>query len=230
MLLLLTGNKKDRKEAVNRLIEEHGGDPSRAQRIVFDDIGPEQNISDLVVTQSGLFGDTEFFVLTDMSRELDLKSLLEDYASSNNLIIFSEATVTKKILGEFQKVGVEAQEFAPEAKEAKPAFNVFSLADALGRRDKKNLWILYQQALRSASVEEINGILLWQLKNMALVLSSPSATKSMKPFVYKKNQGFAKNYSAEEVNSLIRSFTHAFHNRDIYDSLDIQVEKILLGL
>ena len=230
MLFLLSGNKKERKEQINQIIIEHGGAPSAVNRINFEDLSADQELSDLVVTQAGLFGDKEFFVLSDMARELALRDLLAEYAESPNIIIFSEATITKKILGEFERVEFSYHELSPEPKEQKSSFNVFSLADALGNRDKKNLWLLYRQALRNSSTEEINGILLWQLKNMALVASSKEIPAGMKPFVFSKNQRFVKNYSLAEIKGLIKKFTQAFHNRDVYNTLDVQVEKIILGL
>jgi hypothetical protein len=229
MLHLVSGNLNDRKDYINTLISDAGGDPSLVQRVSLQDI-EDTDISSVVVTQPGLFGDQEYFVLSGMARELPLKSLLQEYADSPNLIIFSEETVTKKITEAFQKVGADYKECAPELKEKAVPPNIFQLADLLGRRDKKNLWIAYHEALRNSSVEEINGVLLWQLKNMVLVKTSEGSVPGMKPFVYKKNQGFVKNYSLEELKDVIKRCTFSFHNRDIYDTLDIQIEKIILSL
>lgn len=232
MVYLVTGNAEERKQFINSTIEKQGGDSSRAIRVSVDDLSDEQTISDLVITQSGLFGDKEFFVINSLARELPLSSLLSEYQASSNVIFFSEATVTKKILNSFEKVSATIQEFSPEKKsDSNELFNIFSLSDALGRRDKKNLWLLYMQALEYASVEEINGVLLWQIKNMILVArSGGTQVEGMKPFVFKKTQGFVQNYSIEELVTTMKKFTTAFHRRDTYNTLEVQVEKIILSL
>lgn len=231
MIYLVVGNSEERKTFINTTIEKLGGDSSRAVRVSSDDLSEEKTISDIVITQSGLFGDKEFFVITDMSRELPLSSLLEEYQSSNNVIFFSEASITKKIHSSFEKVSAEIQEFSVEKKEETNSFNIFSLTDAFGRRDKKNLWLGYTQALQHSSVEEINGVLLWQIKNMILVATtSGTSVEGMKPFVFKKTQGFLKNYSLQELKDIMKKLTEAFHKRDIYNTLEIQLEKIILSL
>lgn len=232
MVYLVTGNAEERKGFINATIEKQGGNPSRATRVSLDDLSEEQSISDIVITQSGLFGDQEFFVLNDLARELPLGSLLEEYQASNNVIFFSEATVTKKILSSFEKVSAQVKEFSPEKKaDTTNTFNIFSLTDALGRRDKKNLWLLYNQALQQVSVEEINGVLLWQVKNMILVaIAKGSSVEGMKPFVVTKTRGFLKNYTLEELKKLLKDLTTAFHRRDVYNTLEVQVEKIILSL
>lgn len=232
MVYLVTGNKQQRKEFIMSVIHQYGTERSLAIHVHSDDLSDGHSLSEIVVTQSGLFGDIEFFVINDLARDLPLGSLLEDYKESKNIIFFSEASITKKVLNSFQKISAEIQEFSVEKKPIKSQdFNIFSLTDALGKRDKKNLWLRYTEALENASVEEINGVLLWQVKNMILVAKSTTpSVDGMKPFVFQKTQGFVKNYTVEELQVLMKDLTKAFHNRDTYNTLEVQVEKIILSL
>jgi len=124
----------------------------------------------------------------------------------------------------------KTQEFALEKKEKKDAFNIFSLTDALGERNKKRLWTRYQEALRAGSApEEIHGILFWQLKTLLLV--SKGATAGIKPFVITKAKHFLGNYTENELEDLTKSFVDLYHDaRRGKIDFDIGLEKILLSL
>ncbi len=226
MLHLISGKSDDRKSYVKKIADEFKAVP---QHIHAGDIDEERSISDLVVTQTGLFGDKEIYVIHDMARDLDLKALLSGYAGSENIIVFSEATVTKKITGAFEKVEASIHDFGKEIVSKEEKMNIFTLADALGNRDKKQLWLLLQQALQQASPEEIHGILFWQVKNMMMVATSET-NPGLNNFVYTKNQGFVNKWTLQELHKLSSDFVRMFHKRDSYRTLDIDLEKVVLSL
>ncbi len=231
MIFLVSGNSEDRKSYIHKQIKEAGGDPAKAVRITDTDINETCSFSDLVVKQVGLFGDIEYYIISDLTRSLDIRNILNTFKESPHYLFFSEESVTKPIISAFEKIDATIQSFEKEIVEKKEGGNnIFVLSDLLGARDKKNLWIAYHQALSSSSVEEIIGILNWQLKNMILVYQQPSGVASMKPFVFSKTQRFNKNYSEHEVRELLVSLTKAFHSRDIHHTLEVQVEEIILGL
>ncbi len=67
----------------------------------------------------------------------------------------------------------QAQEEEPEdlkpLKEKKERFNSFLLANALGQKDKLNLWIYFRQAMdKDVALEELAGVLFWKAKDMLL--------------------------------------------------------------
>jgi len=225
MTYLLSGQSDKRKAYIKNLAEKTGIVP---QHIYDNDL--EHGIEMAVSTQTGLFGDKEIYVLHDLARSFDLRELLPEYAKSENIIIFSEATVTKKIIGEFERVEESTiEDFGKEEKKAEQKLPVFNLADELGRRDKKKLWLLFQELAPQVSAEEIHGILFWQIKNMFLIKSS-STNPGMAPFVFKKNQSYAKNYSSEELQKMADRFLEIFHQRDTHSTLGIELEKIILEL
>ena len=225
MLYLLLGKSDHRKDYVLQLVKQYTATPQH----VYDNDIADRELTDIVQTQTGLFGDKELYVIHDLARNLDLKSFLAEFAESDNVFVFSEESITKPILKAFEKVNAIIEDFGKEEKTKTESFNMFSLTDALGARDKKKLWLLFQEALKNGSPEEIHGILFWQLKNLALV-HGLNTNPGMNPFVYKKTLGFAKNFSSEEIRGLSRSLTHTFHNRDTYSTLDIDIEKFILSL
>lgn len=231
MIFLVSGNREERKTYIHTHITKAGGDPAKAIRISDADINDTQSFEDLVFEQSGLFGDIEYYIITDLARSLDIKNTLGRFQQSPHYLFFSEESVTKPITTSFEKIGATIQVFEKEEVEKKDGRNtIFILADLLGARDKKNLWMNYQQLLSFTSVEEIIGILQWQLKNMLLIYRHPSGVASMKPFVFAKTQKHTTHYTEAEVRALLFALTKAFHSRDTHHTLEIQVEEIILGL
>jgi len=86
---------------------------------------------------------------------------------SQNIFIFLESKLPKAAIEAFKKVEAKINTFDKEKQEIK--FNNFILANALGRKDKLNLWIAFRQALAAgASLEELSGVLFWKAKDMLL--------------------------------------------------------------
>jgi len=225
MLHLISGKSEQRKEYIKKIAVEYNLVPQH----IYDNDIQNVEINSLVSTQTGLFGDKELYVIHSSTRDLDLKNILSGYVESENIIIFSEETVTKPIIKVFEKNEATIQDFGKEEKSTENKFNMFSLTDALGARDKKKLWLLFQEAIKNGSPEEIHGILFWQIKNLALVKNS-STNPSMNPFVYKKTSGYAQKFTDQEIKKMTTKLVHMFHNRDTYSTLAIELEKFILAL
>ncbi len=61
-----------------------------------------------------------------------------------------------------------------EGKKKEP-FNVFALANALGRRDRKQLWLLLMRARENnTAAENIAGMLAWKARSMLLSARTPA--------------------------------------------------------
>lgn len=112
-------------------------------------------------------------------------------------------------------------------------FNIFALTDALGARQKKEAWILYQKALSAGlSAEEIFFKLVWQVKAMLLSSRTKNVGETdLKPFPYSKAKSFLKNFKSGELEklseNLVVSYTLARRGEGEVETL---VEKILLSL
>ncbi|MEX0652198.1 MAG: hypothetical protein WD509_01150 [Candidatus Paceibacterota bacterium] len=177
-----------------------------------------------IVILDGLFIDKE-------ERETLLTSLKE-MQSAEHIFIFLEGKLDKKTITRFEKYAEKIQECSV-AEIKKERFNTFSLTDALGKRDKKGLWTLYQRAkAEHIADEEIHGILFWQVKSMLLSLQSAHAKEAgLNPFVYTKSKGFLKNYSDAEVRALSQRLVALSHDarRGIHE-FDIALERFILTL
>jgi DNA polymerase III delta subunit len=114
----------------------------------------------------------------------------------------------KKILA---KVATTIEEFKAGTVER---FNMFALADALVRKDRKTLWMLLQEALREgAQAEEIIGILWWQLKMLRLAAKTKTAAEAgVKDFPYNKAKRALAGFKSGEVDTLARSLLALYHD------------------
>ncbi len=235
MIYLLTGNKKERKEYVQKLCKQQGIEILSVQNLYFDNF-KEIPFENVIPENIGLFGEIECFVAHDCVRDLKIKDILKNYFETEHQLIFSEDSILKKDLTVFQKAGVTIQQFNSEKKIESEKYNTFALADLLGQRDKKSLWMAYRDAISNVSAEEIHGILFWQIKNLALVikhnlsLDAGRQVQGMNSYVFKKNQSFVKNYSLDEIQELSKKMTEIFHKRDTYNTLEIDLEKLILSL
>ncbi len=154
---------------------------------------------------------------------------------SDNIFIILESTLDKATLTKFEKNSQKVQEFGSNEKVAKKKdeFNMFSMTDALGSRNRGKLWTLYQKAVRSDAVaEEIHGMLFWQIKSMILAEVSKDAKEAgLNPFVYSKAKGYAKNFKQEELKNISSTLVQMYHNahKGIVN-FDNELEKFLLEI
>lgn len=190
-------------------------------------------IQELVGGQ-GLFSDKYIVQLSRLleSDEIseELMIYLKDIHQSENIFIMTETKISPKILKVLEKNSQKIEEHNEKEVFKKPEFNIFSLADAMGGRDKKKMWMLYIEALNHFAPEEIHGTLFWQVKSMILASKTKSADDSgLKPFVYSKAKKFSENYSEEELGNLSSRLVETLHQsrRGKYD-FKIALERLIL--
>jgi DNA polymerase III delta subunit len=195
----------------------------------------EETLQELLVSQA-LFENKYIVELSRLIDREDVKESvvdsLKEIQESENIFIWLEEEVDSKTLSKIEKFAEKVQQFDAKKEFKKVEFNIFSLADALGNRDKKKLWMLYQDAKKFFAVEEIHGTLFWQAKSMLISTKTKSATESgLKPFVYTKSLKMAKNFSPEELLNLSSKLISISHDsrRGIHD-FDIALEKFCLEI
>ncbi len=159
--------------------------------------------------------------------------LLAELEGSENAFVVLADDVTAKVA---EKVALHAAKVVhcdAVARAPERDFNMFALTDALGARDKKALWVLYERAKRAgASAEEVHGILFWQAKALALAASAKSAGEAgMKSFPFSKAKSFLKNFSKAEVELLPGELVTLYHDaRRGSIGLDVALERFILAL
>lgn len=182
---------------------------------------------------TSLFGGTPCYLLDTPSESADVFTFvfeeLETLAVSVNTFVIIEAgllAADKKVLTKY------ATEMSEYVRAPGKAFNVFSLTDALARRDKRALWVLLMEAKREGfSEEEIIGTLFWQMKSLRLAARAGSAEEAgMKPFVYTKSRGALIKFKEGEIDAKARELVSLYHDghRGVRD-ISIALEKWILS-
>ncbi len=244
MIIFVYGTDIDKVREVSRkhLDTLIGKRPDAGFFKMDDETFNEAKFEELIFSQ-GLF-DKKFIVHLDRAlsnkdaREFITKHLKE-LAESENAFVITESKLAKPTFEKIKKVAFKTEVFeAPHtAMVDKPEFNIFSLADALGRKDKKQMWVLLYKALRSGTTpEQIHGTLFAQVKNMAFIKRAEkdkekTSELGLHPFVVKKATGFTKNFSQEELEKLSRKLVTIYHDaRRGGDELPVALEKFVLSL
>ncbi|MDQ3244871.1 MAG: hypothetical protein M3P22_00785 [bacterium] len=123
-------------------------------------------------SSNNLFFTKYTVVFLDISENTEMMDFLlynlPQMAQSTNNFIFLEGKLNKNTVDMFKKVRTEINVFELP-KEKKEKYNSFLLANAIGDKNKFNLWLSFRQA-RDAGVamEELIGILFWKVKDMIL--------------------------------------------------------------
>ena len=232
-------NSEEKRKACDKLMESL----SSADTTLFsmNDIDFEPGEFEEHIWGSGLFSSQNVILLENVfgNKEIEdfLFKRLEDIKESNNVFIFLERDVSRKVRDRLKKVSEKAELFELAKLSPQRTFNIFLLTDAFGGRDKKKAWIFYQKALDSGMAsEEIANILFWQLKTILLVKgksSNPGVMQKtgLKPFVFKKALSFSNNFSKDELETLSSKFTSLYNeSRRTSRDLAIDLERFILEI
>ncbi len=146
--------------------------------------------------------------------------------------LFGEQVATEDLLENSSDVafGEHGQNIS---RSSSSAFNIFTLTDTIGGRNKRKAWMLYRKALASGMVaEEIFYKIFWQVKTMLLASRTKSAEEAdMKPFPYSKAKSFLKNFSTSELQNLSESLVVGYHHaRRGEGEIETFIEKTILSL
>jgi len=198
---------------------------------------PEQFVPSALEDAAGstsLFGSEYIFVIDTPSEDASMF----DYVFGHLDILKESPHTFVLIEGELKAAEKKAltrhaEELVEVTGGKAERFNVFGFADALGRRDKKSLWILCATAKgEGVTAEEIIGILFWQLKVLRLVSRTSSPEESgQKPFVFNKAKGALNKFKEGELDVLSRSLLRLYHDGHggVHD-IDLALERWVLGL
>lgn len=199
----------------------------------------ESKIDEFIGSQ-GLFENKYIIVFDNLFADKEVKEKilkkLKEISKSQNIFIFLEEKLNKTELNRFEKYAEKIQKIdATQSLSAsgRKKFDIFSLTDAFGKRDKKQLWVLYQKAkLNNISDEEVHGILFWQVKSMILSLNAKDAKESgLNPFAFRKSLGFLKNYSESELKKFSQLLVSLYHDtRKGIHEMDIALERFIIGI
>jgi len=182
---------------------------------------------------SSLFGGAEWFVIDTPAANADfmeeVKSSLKEMSESQNTFLIMEGTLLAPAKKAYAKYAASSEEFTADKVER---FNTFAMADALASKDRRQLWVLIQEAKATGqAAEAIIGILWWQLKALRLASVTNSASEAgMKDFPYNKAKRSLTKFTPGDVTTLSQSLLELYHDghggiRDI----DLALEEWVLS-
>lgn len=184
----------------------------------------------------GLFSNKYIVFLNRVAKDEDVIEKVIEMSSqmkeSDNIFIINEGKINAGLKKAFEKYGdkvVVTDEV--EKKVFNKEFNIFSLADAIGERNRFKAWSIYREAVQNGlESESILGTIFWQIKSMILARNAKSASETgLNPFVYSKAKKGAGNYKEEELNVLLEKIIVLYHDghRGLVD-LELGIEKMVL--
>jgi DNA polymerase III delta subunit len=182
---------------------------------------------------ASLFGGDEWFVLDTPSTQADFEQevthSLKEMSESANTFIVMEGALVAPAKKAYAKYAASSEEFTAAKAEK---FNTFAMADALTSKDRRQLWVLLQEAKEHGlAAEEIIGMLWWQLKALRLASVTNSASEAdMKEFPYSKAKRSLSKFAPGDVTRLSQSLLDLYHDghsgvRDI----DLALEEWVLS-
>lgn len=239
MLYLLHGENKikAREKAVELIESLRLKKPDASyQKIETDDFS--NDLLEELISGQGLFENKKIVYFDSVCENKEFKefvlSKLARIAESENILIFLEGKLDKASLTKFEKKAKKVQVFKDGGeKEFKNEFNIFSLTDAFGRRDRKTLWTLYVKALSvGKSAEEVHGILFWQLKSIFLAKEMNNAEDAgMASFAYSKAKSFSSFFKKDELLNFSKDMVAVYNDaRTGNIEFEIGLEQFILSV
>ena len=180
-----------------------------------------------------LFGVSPIYLIDTLSNQADsyeeLLETLESLATSTENFVVIEKDLNASDKKQFTKYSENLNEYKKAGVETR--FNVFAMAEALVNKDKRQLWVLLQEAKRNGlSAEEIIGTLWWQLKTLRLAMLTKSAEEAgVKDFPYNKAKRSLKNFKDGEIESLSFKLLNLYHDGHVGKcDIDLALEEWVL--
>lgn len=233
MLTIFYGNDAvSIREAAYKSVAQH--EETGASIEVFDVAAYQPGMLTSLAGGTSLFGGQFVYVIDTPSQTTELfEELVSNaqlLAESSHTFVVIEGALAAAPKKQLTKAATEVTEFK---KQSTRAFNTFSLADALSKKDKRSLWVGLCDAKRAGcSDEEVIGILWWQLKTLRLAaITSTAADAGMKDFPYNKAKRSLSSFADGELTRLARSLLALYHNaRGGGVEMDLALERWVLGL
>src|SRR3989344_4621037 len=199
------------------------------------------------ITSASMFGGATRVSPRDVFASSELGEFAEKHikelAASANSFAFLEAKVPAALRKKLEKLDAlklfeknERVRVSEEWEDKQEKNRIYSVADALGRRDRKGLWVEYWRLMLSGfSAEEIFWKLQWQVKNMLLASNAATAADvGLHSFVFGKAQAGARNFKREELIDYSRRLLDIWGNAHLGEQgggqpLDLALEQFILG-
>jgi len=209
--------KKKAREMARTLLAKR---PDAAFRELDSESFNRASFDEMVSGAQGLFSSRALMLLDGtLSADDDIAkhilSRLQEMGGSENIFILAEGSLPASIVKKVEKHAEKCAVYLRDEKKEVPQWNIFSLADALARRDRQALWTGLLRARRAGvSPEEIAGTLAWQARTILIsqkLSESDAARAGVKGFPYKKARRAGANFNAGEAEALSSRLVELYH-------------------
>lgn len=210
MLYVIHGDRKISFDKSIKMIDVLLKKQPDASYIKLDpDNYSDEKVKELIDGQS-LFAPKAIILISGIFTEIKSEFInknLKSISESENVFVFSDGKLDSKTLTKLEKWATKIQESKIVFKKTAEKNNIFEITNYLGRRDKKGLWIKYQEFVEKYSAKEIINILWWQLKNIYIAKNTKTAKEGgLASYSFSIAQTFANNYSDQELDILVEKF------------------------
>lgn len=163
-----------------------------------------------IINSKTLFAPKSIILVSGVFTEIKsdfINKNLKAISESENVFVFSEGKLDSKTVKKLEKYSAKVVENKPFKNRELEKNNIFEITNYFGKRDKKGLWIKYQEFVEKYSAKEIVNILWWQLKNIYIAKNAKNAKEGgLASYAYSTSLAFSKNYSNKELDNLIKDF------------------------
>ncbi|MEY2671831.1 MAG: hypothetical protein RL687_248 [Candidatus Parcubacteria bacterium] len=134
------------------------------------------------IQSNNLFGEPKAVVVENFLSENSISAdEIEMMKKSETPFIFMEDKMLSAEEKKYKKYAEVIEKFETKEVKTPPAYNVFSITDALANKDKISAWSLYLQAIENgAAPEAISGVIFWKIKTMMMTGSKNFAKDKLK--------------------------------------------------
>lgn len=195
-----------------------------------------QDIVNELTASQGLFENKYIVELQypfekDDTKEVFLKNLKE-IADSENVFLVLEGKILKSEKGKIEKVASKMFLNDEVAAVKKTPLNLFNLAEAFAKKNKKKSWVGLQRAFdQNISPEEIHGVLWWQFKSIYSTSIGSAKELGMKDFTYNKSKGLAGSYRKEDIEKIMNELIEMSHEAHLGErDFKLSLEKLALNI
>ncbi len=184
MLYFYTGT--DRKKARAEMNAALKGVVKKDVRIVrITDANAPADLR-AALSGAGMFADEQVVVcdgvLGNEEMRMEMLESLKSMRDSKDTFFVLEEKPDAATRKQIEKYAEDSKRF--DSATAKKENNIFAIANALRRADKKTLWVSYQRQLAdSAAPEAIHGVLFWAAKDMFMKSSGEQQNRAKKLIV-----------------------------------------------
>ncbi len=165
----------------------------------------------------GLFSNKYVVFLDRLSEKKEIKEeftdRLKEISESENIFIILEGKLDKTTATKIEKKSEKTVKFELAEKPEKEDYSAFALADAFGKRNKKEAWVLYRKAIdKGEAPEALHGMIFWKVKSLLLV-------------------GMSYNWKEDELKKCMDDLISIYHDsRRGMHELETGLEVFLLKL